>query len=152
MDPLASPRPTPPVTRLMLALALAVLAPAASAQATAGDPSPGGPPRERPADVRLDVERLVVDSLAVTADSVRARLDLDASVGGLLTIRAGLTVEVDGARVEAGGVGAVADLQIQLDAVAEVLREALRVIRENPGLVRDAVPAAGAAPPRGQGP
>ena len=145
-----------PPRPLLLALALAALTPAASAQTprpSQGSPTDGPPAAAdtsgtAPADVRLDVDRLVVDSLVVKADSVRARLDLDASVGGLLTVRAGLTVEVDGAEVEVQGVEAAADLRIQLDTVARVLMEALRVVRESPELVRGAASAApgGAAP------
>jgi hypothetical protein len=113
----------------VLLLILAGLATAASAQDAPADSLAATPA------VQLDVMRLDVDSLAVTADSVRARFNLDASVGGLLTVRAGLVVEIDGAEVEAEGVEAAADLRVQLETVARVLLEALDVLRERPELV-----------------
>lgn len=141
---------------LAAALLLAALAGPARAQPTGtpapdslqtGSEAPGSEATSSPAAVRLDVVRLDVDSLAVSADTVRADFSLDASVGALLSVRAGLTVRIDGAEVAAEGVGAAADLRVHLDTVVQVLLEALEAVQADPTLVRgaDRPPAAGAS-------
>ena len=135
----------------LAALLLAALAGAAHAQSTGAPPQDSLQTRSEesgsPAAVRLDVVRLDVDSLAVSADTVRADFSLDASVGALLSVRAGRTVRIDGAEVAAEGVGAAADLRVQLDTVVQVLLKALEAVQADPTLVRgaDRPPAAGAS-------
>lgn len=82
--------------------------------------------------------RLAADSLGVTAGSVEAHFSLDASVGALLRVRAGLSVRLDSVEGAAGGVDAAADLRVRLGTVARVLLEALEAVQVNPDLVRGA--------------
>ena len=116
--------------------ALFLLAAACVGTAAAQDapPAPSDSAAFAPA-VRVDVRRLDVDSLVVTADSLDARLSLDASVGRLVRIEAGVRVRLDSVRVVVRGAEAAADVRIDLDAVAAVLLEALAAIRETPALV-----------------
>lgn len=117
------------------------------APAAAQDAPPGGATDAATADtaafapaVQLDVRRLDVDSLVVTADSLDARLSLNASVGRLVRIEAGVRVRLDSVRVVVEGAEASADLRVDLDAVAAVLLEALAAIRQTPALVDGARP------------
>ena len=116
--------------------ALFFLVAAACAGAAAAQDAPAAPDSAAFAPaVRLDVRRLDVDSLAVTAGSLDARLSLDANVGALVRIEAGVRVRLVRIEVVVRGAQAAADLRIDLDAVAAVLLQALAAVRETPALV-----------------
>ncbi|MDT0630694.1 hypothetical protein [Rubrivirga litoralis] len=123
-------------------LARAAVLGALFAAPVAAQDAPADSAAAPPAAVRLDVRRLDVDSLSVTARSLDARLNLDAHVGDLVRIEAGVRVRLDSVDVDIRGAEAVADLRIQLDAVVRVLLEALAAVRETPALVEGAPDAA----------
>lgn len=117
-----------------------------------GQPAPGreaeaGANTAGKADVVLSVPRLRVERLQLSADSLDARLSLNASVASLVNIRAGADVQLSKVEIELCGVATEAYLDIRLDNVTTVLLKALQTIDAHPAVL-DNARSATAGPPR----
>lgn len=86
-------------------------------------------------DVLLDVPNLSVDSLGIRVDNLTAKLSLDARVANLVSLKAGVEVEVDKVDIKLAGVQATALLIVRLDNVRAIIDKTLTTLDNNPQLV-----------------
>jgi YD repeat-containing protein len=92
--------------------------------AAAGDP-----------DVYLEVPNLSVDAILLDVENLDVHLALDARVANLVSLKAGVDVEIGQVKLEIRGVEAEAYLTVRLDNVAHILDRTLTTIDNNPQLL-----------------
>lgn len=102
-------------------------------QQSVGCPNGGAP------DVALDVERLNIEGVNIEIERLRARLDLEARLGTLLSITAGLDVSADRATVGIQRVDAQLDLTVCLGTVQEIIDRTLTTVDRNPQILEGLV-------------
>lgn len=86
-------------------------------------------------DVVLDVPDLCVERIALTVDSLTARLALNAQVANLLRVRAGADVMIGNVDLTIQGVRAQALLLVDLDNVVQAVDQTLTFIDNHPEVV-----------------
>lgn len=115
--------------------------PATQRQRSATAPRSQGPSAlERAAaagnpDVYLAVPNLSVDEILLEVDNLDVRLELDANVLNLVSIKAGVEATIGNVKLEIRGVEAEAYLTVRLDNVARILDRTLTTIDNNPQIV-----------------
>ncbi|BBA95569.1 hypothetical protein RVR_477 [Actinacidiphila reveromycinica] len=111
------------------------------ARASDGDP-----------DVLLDVPDLHVDRIQLDVQDLRARVALHAEVLDLLKLDVGVDAVLGRVQLGIDGVQAQALLKVRLDNVAEIIRDVLRTIDDNPQIIEQITrPVGEAARSVGQG-
>lgn len=114
---------------------------AAARQRSATAPRSQGPSaQERAAaagnpDVYLAVPNLSVDQILLEVDNLEVRLELDANVLNLVSVKAGVDASIGSVKLDIRGVEAEAYLTVRLDNVARILDRTLTTIDNNPQLV-----------------
>jgi hypothetical protein len=83
----------------------------------------------------------------VDVENLKAKLDVDARVSGLVEIRAGIVAEVGSLKMQLEGVESSTRLVVRLDNVTRILEHALEAVDENPDLATDGGARAAATPP-----
>lgn len=125
--------PTAPMPRAWAAgpQADAVVTPRSQQQRTesVGCPNGGAP------DVDLDVPKLTIEQVKIAVERLRARLDLEARVGSLLEINAGVDASADSITIEIGKVDAQLSLRICLGTVEQIIDRTLTTIDRNPQIL-----------------
>lgn len=86
-------------------------------------------------DVLLDVPNLSLDSLSIRVDNLNAKLSLDARVANLVSLKAGVEVNVDKVDIKLAGVQATALLIVRLDNVRAIIDKTLTTLENNPELL-----------------
>jgi YD repeat-containing protein len=115
--------------------------PAAQRQRSATAPKSQGPSAtERAAaagnpDVYLAVPNLSVDQILLEVDNLEVRLELDANVINLVSVKAGVDASIGSVKLDIRGVEAEAYLTVRLDNVARILDRTLTTIDNNPQIL-----------------
>lgn len=108
------------------------------ANAEAQQPRPAGQFQGTPHyDVVLEVPQLVVDSIILKVDSLRARLSLAAQAANLVRVTAGVLVTIDNVELEIRGVTAEAYLYVDLDNVGRVVDRVMQSLDKNAELLTE---------------
>lgn len=96
-----------------------------------GCPNGGAP------DVRLDVSQLTLEQVRIVIERLRARVNLDARLGSLLTLTAGVDASADTITVEIGRADARLELTVCLGTVEQIIDRTLTTIDRNPQILSD---------------
>jgi len=86
-------------------------------------------------DVVLNVSRLGVERISLNVSNLKANLNLNAAVGSLVTLTAGVDVSIDNVNLEIDGVEAQALLTVRLDNVRAIISDTLSTLEKNPNLL-----------------
>lgn len=99
-------------------------------------PQENGNGQQQNPDVVLDLSKLKLDAIALEMGRCKARLSVDAGLGNLLQVQAGINIEIEDIKLSAKGLEADALMTFRLDQVAEIFRRTLASLDENPELLR----------------
>lgn len=88
-----------------------------------------------PPDVYLRVPNLSVGRLELDVDNLKADISLSASVANLVSVRAGVSVEVEKVNISIAEVGARLDLVIRLASLVDIVNRTMHSLDLNPALV-----------------
>jgi sarcosine oxidase gamma subunit len=116
---------TPATTRQRSATAPRSQGPTATERAAAA----GNP------DVYLAVPNLSVDQILLEVENLEVRLELDANVINLVSVKAGVDASIGSVKLDIRGVEAEAYLNVRLDNVARILDRTLTTIDNNPQIL-----------------
>lgn len=86
-------------------------------------------------DVALDVPNLSIDEAKVDIENLKLRLDVDARLGNLLSLHAGVDVSADKINLELKGVQAEAHLKVCLSTVEAIIDRTLTTVDNNPQIL-----------------
>ena len=86
-------------------------------------------------DVLLDIPSLNVDSITLSVDTLVASLSLDARVANLVTLKAGVDLNIGKVKLGVYGVQASALLIVRLDNVRSIIEKTLALIENNPQII-----------------
>jgi len=86
-------------------------------------------------DVYLAVPNLSVDQILLEVDKLEVRLELDANVINLVSVKAGVDASIGSVKLDIRGVEAEAYLTVRLDNVARILDRTLTTIDNNPQII-----------------
>lgn len=114
--------------RLLILLFLAI--PLAAQQRTTTRTAPAEEP-----DVVVDIPNVSVESIVLDVRDLHAHVSLDARVGNLVTLNAGVNAGIDKVRLEINGVQAEVYLVVRLDKVRDIIGRTLDTVDKNPQLV-----------------
>jgi len=92
-------------------------------------------------DVFLDVPNLSVDQIYLEVDSLEAHVSLNAKVGNLVQLNAGVDVSINRVVLNITGVRAQLSLVVRLDNVREIVDDALEVVAVHPEILTDLIQA-----------
>jgi hypothetical protein len=115
---------------------------AAPSQPAAPAPMTGTPNR----DVVLEIPALIVDSIGLTVADLQAHVSLDAAAMNLVSLSAGVDVDIKQVRLDITGVRAEAYLYIDLDNVARIVGRVIQSVDRNPQIATQVLGAITAAP------
>ncbi|PRP81423.1 hypothetical protein PROFUN_10953 [Planoprotostelium fungivorum] len=90
-------------------------------------------------DVLLIVPNLSVGLINLTVANLDVKLNLDAAVGNLVTITAGVSASIGQVSLIIQDVKAEAELQVRLNNVAAIVSRALDTVDKNPNLLTNLV-------------
>lgn len=88
-------------------------------------------------DVVLHVPKLSVDEVDIEVSSLVAHLSLNARLGGLLRLEAGVDVEIEDVKINIKGVESEAHLRVYLDEVARIIERTFDSIEQAPDVYRE---------------
>lgn len=86
-------------------------------------------------DVLLDIPNLSVDSITLSVDTLVASLSLDARVANLVTLKAGVDLNINKVKLGVYGVQATALLVVRLDNVRAIIEQTLALLESNPQII-----------------
>lgn len=86
-------------------------------------------------DVVLDIPNLEIQELILDVQKLRALISLDARLGTLLTLTAGVDAQVEQVRLELRGVKAEAHLRVRLENVVRIIDRTLTTVDKNPQIL-----------------
>jgi len=92
-------------------------------------------------DVFLDVPNLSVDGIFLEVDSLEAHVSLNAKVGNLVTLNAGVDVAINKVVLNITGVKAELSLVVRLDNVRQIVDDALEVVSAHPEILTNLIEA-----------
>eukprot|EP01113_Clastostelium_recurvatum_P043873 TRINITY_DN732_c0_g1_i3.p1 TRINITY_DN732_c0_g1~~TRINITY_DN732_c0_g1_i3.p1 ORF type:complete len:291 (-),score=81.73 TRINITY_DN732_c0_g1_i3:61-933(-) len=96
-------------------------------------------------DIFLDVPNVSVDLISLVVEDLQVQLNLDARVGQLVQITAGVSASIRKVNLTIENVRAQAQLKVGLDNVVAIVSRALDTLDKNPRLLTDLVNAVGNA-------
>ncbi|HEV7216982.1 MAG TPA: hypothetical protein VGP33_17880 [Chloroflexota bacterium] len=107
----------------------AASAPTISNTTSVGCPNGGAP------DVVLDIPNLSVDEVKIAVDSLTAHVNLNAQLGNLVVITAGVDANATKVNIDIKGVKAVVHLTVCLGTVQQIISRALDSVDRNPQIL-----------------
>jgi hypothetical protein len=90
-------------------------------------------------DAFLDVPKLSVKSILVEVSRLQARINLDAKVSSLLSLTAGVDVDVQDVKINITGVEAQLALTVRLGNVVAAVDRVMDSLDRNPNLLADVI-------------
>jgi pyruvate/2-oxoglutarate dehydrogenase complex dihydrolipoamide acyltransferase (E2) component len=96
---------------------------------------PGGEFAKADPDVLLDIQEVKVDDLSFEVDDLEVQVSLRTRLADLLDINVGVDVKLEGVKLEAKGVQAVAQLKARLENVQAIISRTLSSVDENPQIL-----------------
>jgi len=127
------------ITAILLVLAAAVYAQTTNYGLTGtSNTTLSGPP-----DVLLLVPNVSVGLINLTVANLDAKLNLNAAVGNLVTISAGVSASIGTVQLVIKDVEVQLELQVRLGTVAQIVSRALDTVDKNPNLLNNLVKAVG---------
>jgi hypothetical protein len=109
--------------------------PAASSAPTISNTTSVGCPNGGAPDVVLDIPNLSVDEVKIAVDSLTAHVNLNAQLGNLVVITAGVDANATKVNIDIKGVKAVVHLTVCLGAVQQIISRALDSVDKNPQIL-----------------